>query len=141
MDLFCFDINKNFLERNIDLILRFPDDYMGYYGIAQMTFWLTWFLMNLFDLLFFINSYSLYFFTNLFGFQRCVILIEFSGVFSIFFIGSFWVFPKYLKRLCWLVLLFPIFLFLVPLTKKWECCFMKQILQISLMTVFLYFKM
>ena len=38
MDLFCFDINKNFLERNIDLILRFPDDYMGYYGIAQMTF-------------------------------------------------------------------------------------------------------
>ena len=89
IDLFCFDITENFFETNMDLILWFIAGCIGYCCTAQLTIWLTLFLMSISNILFFINSYSFWIFTNSFCLQRCFVVIEFSGVFFIFFNGFF----------------------------------------------------
>ena len=154
MDLLCFDITENFFESNI----WFLDGCVGYCctapltvwliwflcvgycGTAQLTIWLTRFLMNLFDFLFFLTIAILSRSSQTRFVCRDVLLsLNFLGSFSFFAMGSFCVFPKKLK-LRWLVVSFLIFLFLVPIGKKWHYCFIKRFLQIFLTTVFLILK-
>ena len=87
MDLFCFDITEKNFKSNIDLIPRFLDGCIGYCCTAQLTIWLTWFLMNPYECFLSIailsRSSQTRFAVNEF------VVNEFSGVFFIFFNGFF----------------------------------------------------
>ena len=64
--------------------------------------------------------------------------LNFQESFSFFSIDFLCVFPK--KRLCWLVVLFQIVLFLVPIAKKMTVLFYETILTGLFDDGFLYFK-